>query len=92
MANRRPGSHRMKRSRRRAECARAAPEGADALGRSGDALSILNVARNSPSAKENARTTGGFVAIRCASDVLKRINSEIDRRPKCPDTGWLGFR
>ena len=90
MAYRRPGSGRMKRSRRRAECARAAPEGA--LGQFSDALSILNVARNSSSAKENARTAGEVVAIRFASDALKRINNDIDRRPKCPDTGWLGFR
>ena len=92
MADRRPGSGRMKRSRRRAEGAWTVPEGADALGQFSDALSILNVARNSSSAKENARTAGEVVAIRLASDALKRINNDIDRRPKCPDTGWLGFR
>jgi hypothetical protein len=92
MAGRRPESDRMKRSRRRAECARAAPDEADALGRSSDVLLILNVARNSSSAKKNARTDGEVVTIRFDSDALKRVNSEIDRRPKCPDTGWLGFR
>ena len=92
MADRRPGSHRMEGSRRRAECARAIPEGADALGHFSDALSVLNVARHSPSAKENARPTDGFVAVRYASDALTRIYGETDRRLKCPDTGWLGFR
>ena len=92
MADRRPGSHQMEGSRRRAECARAAPEEADALGHFSDALSILNVARHSPPAKENARSTGAFVAVRFAPDALKRIYGGTDRRLKCPDTGWLGFR
>ena len=92
MADRRPGSHQMEGSRRRAECARATPEGADALGQFSGALSILNVARNSSSAKVSARTAGEVVVIRFTCDALKRINSDNDRRPKCPDTGWLGFR
>ena len=92
MADRRPGSHGMERSRRRAECARAAPKGANALGLCWDALSILDMARNSPSAQENARPTAEVVAIRFASDALKRVYCEIDRRLECPDTGWLGFR
>ena len=74
--------------RKRGDC----PRGANALGQFPDVLSILNVARNSPSARENARTAGGFVAIRFASDALKRIYAEIDRRTKWPDAGWLGLR
>ncbi len=92
MADRRPGSGRMKRSRRRAEGAWTVPEGADALGQFSGALSILNVARNSSSAKVSARTAGEVVVIRFTCDALKRINSDIDPRPKCPDTGWLGSR
>jgi hypothetical protein len=86
MADRRPGSGRMRQSRRRAEGARAAPEGADVLGRVSDALSLLNVAQNSLPAKEISGTSDEVVALRYASDALRRIYSEIDRRPKSPGT------
>ena len=86
MADRRPGSGRVRRSRRRARGARAAPEGADVLGRVSDALSLLNVAQNSLSAKEIFGTGDEVVAIRDAADALKRIYNELDRRPISPDT------
>jgi hypothetical protein len=87
MADRRARSGRVRRSRRRARDARAAPEGADVLGRFSDALSLLNVAQNSLSAKEIFGMGDEVVAIRDAADVLRRIYSEIDRRPKSPGTG-----
>jgi len=45
------------------------------------------VAQNSLSAKEIFETGDEVVAIRDAADALRRIYSEIDRRPKSPGTG-----
>ena len=87
MADRRPRSGRIRRSRRRAEGARPPQEAAGVLGRFSDALSLLNVAQDALSAKEISGTADELVAIRCASDDLKRIYNEIDRPPKSTGKG-----
>jgi hypothetical protein len=74
----------MRRSRRRAEGARPSQEAAGVLGRFSDALSLLNVAQNSLSAKEISGTGDEVVAIRYASDALKGIYNEMDQPPKSP--------
>jgi len=79
MADRRPASGRMRRSRRRAGGARPSPELTDVLGRFSDALSLLNVAQNSLSAREISGTGDEVVAIRHASDALKDVYNELDR-------------
>lgn len=87
MVGPRPGSGRARRSRRCAEGARPSLEAAGVLGRFSDALSLLNVAQNSLCAKEISGTGDEVVAIRYASDTLKRIYDEMDQPPKPLGTG-----
>lgn len=77
---------RIGRSRRRAASARAFAESADVLGRFSDALSLLNVAQSSLSAKEIPGTGDEVVAIRHAADALKVVYDELDRLPRLPST------
>jgi len=86
MADQSPRSGRIGRSRRYVEGAWPSREGADALGRFPDALSLLSVAQSSPSAKKIPGTSDDVVATRYASDALKRIYNELDRPPRSPET------
>jgi hypothetical protein len=60
---------------------------AETLGRFSDALSLLNVAQNSLSAKEIAGTGDELVTIRHASHVLKRVYDDLDRPVTSPVRG-----
>lgn len=78
MADQRPRTSRIRRSARRSTGARHCPEPADVLGRFSDALSLLNVAQNSLSAKEIPGSSDEVVAIRCACDALKCVYNDLD--------------
>ena len=84
MAGRGPRPGRIELSRRRAAGSRVSPKAAEILGRFSDALSLLNVAQNSLSAKEIAGTGDELVAIRHASHVLKCVYGDLDRPVTSP--------
>lgn len=87
MAGKKLRSDRFGRSRQRAEGTRPRPASAGVLGRFSDALSLLNVAQNSLSAKEIPGTGDDVVAIRHAADALKCVYDELDRPSVSPGTG-----
>ena len=86
MADKRPSFGRIRQSRRRVEGARPFPGAADVLGRFPDALPLLSAAQNSLSAKEIPETSDEVVAIRYASDALKRIYNELGPPLRSPET------